>query len=102
MEEQESFKAKIHAVDKKYHHLSDLYKIYAKSLGYPVKNPKKWMVTEFLGDACCKSKTITLPKDKKTFKATASWLYRYITENFSDLLTEEEKEQKRIWKELHG
>ncbi|AXH75927.1 MAG: putative replicase [Circoviridae sp.] len=99
-EQQESFKAKTNAVDKKYHHYSELYRNYAKLHGYPVERPKKWMIFEFLGDACCGSKTINVPRDDRTFKATATWLYRYITSNIGDLLTDEMKEQKKVWVSL--
>lgn len=99
LEQQETFKAKANAVDKKYHHLQELYKIYAKSHGYHGKCTKKWMVFEFLGDACCGSKTINLPKDDRTFKATATWLYRYMTNRYNDLLTQDMKEQRKLWME---
>lgn len=96
--EQESFKSKANAVDKKYHHLQELYMAYAKEKGYP-GFVRKWMVFEFYADAICGSKSVTVPRDDRTFKATATWLYRYITGKASDLMSDDMKERRKIWRD---
>lgn len=99
-EQQKAFQSKTNAVDKKYHHYQELYNLWAKEMGYPLR-AKKWMVWDFMNDALYKSKSMVIPKDDKTIKANITHLYRYI--NGHGLKKPEElREQKQTWLEMQA
>jgi len=95
--EQDKFKSKVSAVDKKFHHYSELWAEYAEQNGYPVKSPKLWMIHEFYNDALYGSKTITIVRDDKTIRQNIKHLHRYVT--CTGLRMDKEmKERRDLWR----
>ncbi|AXH74796.1 MAG: putative replicase [Circoviridae sp.] len=97
-EEQQKIMARSHAVDRKYHHYSELWNVYALERGY--KKCKEWMVHEFFNHIQYNSKQICVLKDDRTIRQTIKHLHRYITCSGMPM-SDDMKEMKENYLEIH-